>query len=263
MRRTTGTLVQLWLIVPIIAVWELTTRQIGSYFFPPPSVIVVRVYELWFSGPVTSVFLTDAAFADLVPGMGRMLAGWILASLAGIALGFALGRLSGLQDYLDPLLEFGRSIPPPTLLPLFLVLFKIGTEMQVATIVFGVIWPVLLNSIDGARYVDRLYLDTARVFTLTRTQRLFLVILPAAAPKIFAGLRLSLSISLILMVISELVASTNGIGFSLIYARQNFDMPGMWAAIVLLGVLGLILNASLVSAERRLLSWHHRERQTT
>jgi ABC-type nitrate/sulfonate/bicarbonate transport system permease component len=247
---------RLWVIPVVLVVWEVVARALEDGDFPPPTTIVTRMYELWFSGPVSRVFLTDDAIANLLPSLGRMFSGWILAAVIGIVLGVLLGRSRVATDYVDPLIEFFRAIPPPLLLPLFLVLFHAGLTMQLAAIVFGVIWPVLLNSIDGVRALDRTYTETATVFNLSKAQYLRVVVLPAASPKIFAGLRLSLSLALILMVISELFGSTDGIGYQLLQAQRTFDGAGVWATIALLGVLGYLVNSLFVLVERRMLVWH-------
>ncbi|MEV0169268.1 ABC transporter permease [Nonomuraea fuscirosea] len=249
-------LIRLWVIPLVLVLWELAARGLADTDFPPPTTIIARMHALWFSGPAGRLFLTDDAVGNLLPSLGRMFGGWILAALIGVLLGTALGRSRTATDYVDPLMEFGRSIPPPLLLPVFVLLFQVELTTQLATIVFGVIWPVLLNSVDGARSVDRGYTETATVFGLTRAQRLRLVVLPAAAPKIFAGLRLSLSLALILMVITELVGGTNGIGYQLLQAQRSFDGAGVWAAIALLGALGYLVNSLFVLAERHVLVWH-------
>lgn len=256
------TLSRLWFVPLVLVAWELLTRAIEDGDFPPPTAIVTRMYELWFSGPASRLFLTDDAIGNILPSLGRMLTGWILAALVGVVLGVALGRSRVAADYAAGLIEFGRAIPPPMLLPLLVVLFQSGTATQLAAIVFGVIWPVLLNTIDGARSVDRGYTETATVFGLSRMQRLRVVLLPAASPKIFAGLRLSLSLALILMVISEIFGGTDGIGYQLLYAQHSFDAPGVWAAIALLGVLGYVVNSLFVLAERRVLVWHRQSNRT-
>ncbi|MEW9550448.1 ABC transporter permease [Nonomuraea sp. NPDC050783] len=245
-----------WLLPVAVAAWELATRSAGAAYFPPPSRIVARLREMWFAGPPSRAFLTDEAVADLLPSLARLAAGWATACAAGVLAGVALGRSRRLSALAEPLLHFGRSVPPSTLLPVFLVLFRIGTPMELASIVYGVIWPVLVNTMDGARHVDRQYLDTAAVYRLTAAQRLARVVLPAAAPKIFAGLRLSVSLALIMMVISELVGSSEGVGHRLLEAQSQFDIPAMWATIVLLGLLGIVLNAAFLGVERLVLSWH-------
>src|SRR5690606_6855402 len=178
---------RLWFVPLILVVWQLVTTYVFvDDDFPPPTQIVVRMYELWFSGPASRLFLTDDAIGNIAPSLGRMFGGWILAALVGVVCGVILGRSRKLSGYVDGLIEFGRAVPPPMLLPLFVVLFQSGLATQLATIVFGVIWPVLLNSIDGARSVDRTYTETATVFGLSRTQHLRVVVIPAASPKIFA-----------------------------------------------------------------------------
>ncbi|MFC0865818.1 ABC transporter permease [Sphaerimonospora cavernae] len=254
-------LARLWVVPVALAAWEVLTRLAQAPYFPPPSTIAARSHELWFSGPATRLFLSDEAVRHLLPSLWRLAVGWAGACLAGVLVGIAVGRSRRLAEYVNPLIHFGRSIPPPTLLPIFLVLFGVGTPTQLAAIVFGVLWPVLLNSVDGARDVDRQYLETAEVFHLSRGQRLWRIILPAAAPKVFAGLRLSVSLALVMMIISELVGSTEGIGYRML--QDALDIPAMWTAIVLIGVLGFVLNAAFVRAERWILAWHYSARKST
>ena len=166
-----------------------------------------------------------------------------------------------MTGYLNPLLQFARALPVVTMAPVFIVLFKIGTQMEIATIVFGTVWPILLNTIDGAATVDPVQLETGTGVPLSPWERLVWVIVPAALPKAFAGFRLSLSLSLILMVFAELVGSSNGIGYEMSNATNSFDMTFLWSTIVLLGILGYLLNALLGGAERLALAWHTANRR--
>ena len=236
--------------------WQLWTSAAGSAFFPRPSAIVARMYHLWFSGPAAHLFLTPNATGNILPSLGRVLTGLAIATAIGLPLGIALGRSPVVTSYLNPLLQFARALPVVTMAPVFIVLFKIGTDMEVATIAFGTIWPILLNTIDGAATVDPVQLDTGLAFRLSAWQRLVWVIVPATLPKAFAGFRLSLSLSLILMVFAELVGSSNGIGYEMSNASNAFDMTFLWSTIVLLGILGYLLNAMLSGAERIVLAWH-------
>ena len=128
--------------------------------------------------------------------------------------------------------------------------------MKVFVIVAGCVWPILLNTIDGVRGVEPTMLEMSRSYGVSRLRSWGQVLLPAALPQIFSGLRAALSIALILMVISEMVASTNGIGFFVLNAQRTFAIPEMWSGIILLGVLGYSLNGLLVLVERRILRWH-------
>jgi ABC-type nitrate/sulfonate/bicarbonate transport system permease component len=251
-----------WAALAVAVVcWEIGARQAGSPFFPPPAEIVARMYHLWFAGPVSHVFLTGDATSNVLPSLARMAAGLAASVVAGVVIGLALGRSERVFAYLDPAFQFARVIPPPTLVPVFIALFKLGTQMQLASIIFGAIWPILLNTADGARSVDPLQMETARVFKLSAADRVLKIIFPSALPKIFAGVRLSLSLSLILMVFSELLPGTaDGIGFELTDAQSRSDLPTMWATIVLLGILGYVLNSLLLAVERRVLAWHRASR---
>lgn len=232
--------------IGLVVVWQAVTASVRSPFFPTPVEIAERLGRL---------LLTDAVVEDILPSVGRILGGWLIAVVAGVVVGTALGRAKTGMDYVSSLFAFFRAIPPPALIPVFMILFGIDTTMKLATIVFGALWPVLLNTVDGVRSVDQVKTDTARSFRISRPLWLAMVVLPAALPKIFSGLRLSLSIALLLMVVSEMVGVTNGIGYQLRYAQDRFSFPDMWAWVVLLGVLGYVFNTLLLVVERRVLHW--------
>jgi ABC-type nitrate/sulfonate/bicarbonate transport system permease component len=253
-----------WVVLAVcIVLWQLAAASAKDPFFPTPQVIGAKMVDLWLSGPASHLFLTEAVAVDVVPSLLRLLAGFLLASVIGITLGLVFGRSDKIYAYISPTLNFLRSIPPPTLLPLFIVLFKDDTVMQLAMIVFGIIWPILLNTIDGAHTLDETVVETTRSMRLSRTRFLATVVFPAALPKIFAGLRVSMSLALILMVISELVGGSDGLGAQMILAQRNFDLPGMWAGIVLLGILGYVLNALLLAVQNRVIGWHTRSKSLT
>ncbi|MFF5209862.1 ABC transporter permease [Streptosporangium sp. NPDC000396] len=261
MRGAISRIARLWIVPVAFLAWELTTRLAEAVYFPPPSTILLRLYELWFSGPLIRAFLTDDAIDHLLPSLGRLLLGWAVSCTIAIAVGVALGRSKTLSDFVNPLIHFFRSVPPPLLIPIFMTMTGVGTPLQLVAIVFGVLWPVLINSLDGARYVNPQYLETCKVFGVSRTEQLTRVILPAAAPKIFAGLRLSVALALIMMIISEYIGSTEGVGYRMLVAQSQVDIPSMWTAIVLLGILGLMLNAAFLRVERHVLTWHRGARK--
>jgi len=247
----------------LLLAWQLAAMHAESIFFPTPWQILLRAADLWLSGPPQHLFLADGVFADILPSLGRLLLGWSAAIAIGITFGILIGRSRIFSDLLDPSLQFLRAIPGPALIPIFIILLGTETTMRVTLIAFGSVWPVLLNTIEGVRTVDPLQLDTARAFRLPPLARLTRVILPAATPKIFAGIRVSLSLAIILMVVSELVASTNGIGYRILTSQIMLLLTEMWSAILLLAALGLTLNAMLERIERSVLRWHRGARQRT
>ncbi|TDV41856.1 ABC transporter permease [Actinophytocola oryzae] len=262
-RRVAG-FVGKWLVFAVcVVLWQLATVSADEPYFPTPQVIGSKMVDLWLSGPPAHLFLTDQVAVDVLPSVLRILGGWAAASVIGITLGLVLGRSDKAYDYLSPTLNFLRSIPPPALLPVFFVLFPLGTPMQLAMIIFGVIWPILLNTIDGAHTLDETVVETTRSMRLSKLRFLATVVFPAALPKIFAGLRVSLSLALILMVISELKGGDDGLGAQMILAQRNFDLPAMWAGIVLLGILGYVLNALLLAVQNRVIGWHTRSKSLT
>lgn len=242
-------------------VWEVAASLARSPFFPPISRVLERFAELWLSGPPTSLFLTERVATEIVPSLTRMLGGWSIAVILGVLLGVAIGRSRTLGDFVEPIVHFVRAIPPPALIPIFLILLGFGTEMRVSLIVFAAIWPVLLNTIDGVRSVETLHLDTGRVFEFDRRKVFFGIVLPSAAPKIFAGMRVSLSVAIIIMVISEMVGQPGGIGNLILGAQRTYRMADMWAGILLLGMLGYVLNALLALVESRVTRWHRGSRE--
>jgi ABC-type nitrate/sulfonate/bicarbonate transport system permease component len=243
---------RLSVLIGLVVAWQLLATVVDDpVSWPTFSAVATRFWDTWATDP-------DAWTGSLLPSLARLLAGWLGAVVIGIALGTALGLSARAREYLGPAIHFLRSIPPPALLPLFIVLLGIGDAMKVTMITFGVVWPILLNTIDGAASVDSLQRETARVYRLPFREELRHVLLPAAAPKIFAGLRVSLSIAVILMVISEMVATVNGVGFELVQAQRSFRSLDVWATIVLLGVIGYALNAILAVVEGRVLRWQNR-----
>lgn len=250
------------LAVPVVLViaWEVATQAANNLFFPPPSEIVARMWALWFSGPAP-LFFTPAVAEDILPSLARMLGGWGIAAVIGITLGFLIGSFRKVSWLVEPLLHFLRSVPGPALLPVFMILLGTDWQMRVSLIAFGCIWPVILNTIDGVREVDRTQLETAKAFALPRRARVFTIILPSASPKIFAGLSVSLAIALVLMVISELYVATSGIGFQIQRAQQVFALADMWAGILLIAILGLLLNFIFTLVEFRVLRWYRGARR--
>jgi ABC-type nitrate/sulfonate/bicarbonate transport system permease component len=243
-----GAALRVSVLVGLVIAWQVLATAIQSVFFPTFSASAGRLFDAWITDP-------EAISTDLLPSMVRLLLGWLGAIVVGVSVGVLLGVSPAARDYVDPIVQFMRAIPPPALIPLFIVLLGIGDAMKVAVILFGVTWPILLNTVDGVRSVDPLHRDTARAYGIRARDELMRVVLPSAAPKIFAGLRVSLSIAVILMVISEMVATTNGVGFALVQAQRNFRMLDVWAGLLLLGVIGYALNSVLAVVERWVLRW--------
>lgn len=247
-RLLRGALTFFWLPVIVLVAWWFVSAVAPTVYLPSLRTILETLVRDW-AGPH---FARDA-----LPSIGKFLVGFALAGLFGILIGMLIGMMPRVGAALDPLIQFYRAIPPPVLLPAALLLFGIGAPMNIALIVFGAIWPTLLSTIDGVRAVDPLLRDVAQSYRFSRSKRVFRLLLPAAAPQIFAGLRISLQISIILIVVAEMFGSTSGIGFYVLNAQQAYEVPETWAGTIVLGILGYLATLGFLAVENRILSWHH------
>jgi ABC-type nitrate/sulfonate/bicarbonate transport system permease component len=245
--RTLAIVLEIAVPIALVALWAAYSASSDTYYFPPLDKIVTAFRETW---------LFDRVGSDVVPSLVRLGLGYLIACVVAVGVGLLLSLVGWLRRASDPVVQFLRAIPPPALLPFGILVWGVGDAMKIFIIAFVCLWPVLLNTMDGIGGIDHTLLDTARVYQISARDRILRVMLPAAAPQIFAGLRTSLSLSLILMVISEMVASTNGIGYFVLQSQRTFAIPEMWAGIVLLGILGYVLNLIFLLVERRVLRWH-------
>jgi ABC-type nitrate/sulfonate/bicarbonate transport system permease component len=249
--RALATALEITVPLLLLVLWGLLSANSDTYYFPPLTDILQTFMDTWVFERVRS---------DVVPSLTRLALGYGIACLVAVAAGLALGLSRPLRRATDPIVQFLRAIPPPALLPFGILVLGVGNGMKVFIIAFVCLWPVLLNTIDGVAGVDPTLRETARVYDIGPVDRVLRVTLPAAAPQIFAGMRTALSLALILMVISEMVASTNGIGYFVLQAQRSFAIPEMWSGILLLGILGYVLNAVFLLVERRVLRWHRGSR---
>ena len=253
-RRLLELAVEIAVPLALLALIWVYTSSSGTFYYPPLSDVFARFADNW---------LFERFGSDVWPSLRRLALGYGVAVLVGVAVGTALGSSSTLRRATGPIVEFLRSIPPPALIPFGIVVIGVGDDMKVFIIAFVCVWPVLLNTIDGIQGIDPTLKDTARVFGISGKDRLLRMTLPAASPQIFAGMRLSLSLALILMVISEMVASTNGIGFFVLQSQRSFAIAEMWSGILLLGILGYVFNLAFMLVERRVLAWHRGARASS
>jgi len=232
----------------LIFIWWISTQGSTNFFVPKPGTLVEKFVTVW---------TWDRFMADVLPSLIRLVTGIALAIVLGTCLGILVGTTRWLRSLMEPVLEFFRAIPPPVLIPVLMLLIGINDQMKVAVIVSGCIWPVLLNTIEGVRAVDGVLSDSARTFRIGGFARLRYLVLPSASPQIMAGVRQCLSIGLILMVISEMFASSEGLGFTIVQFQRSFAIPEMWSGIVVLGLIGVAMSFLFQWSERRILGWYH------
>lgn len=234
--------------VVLIALWTVLTLGPTNFYVPKPLTLVQTFWEVWAS---------ERFFTDFIPSIVRLFIGLVATIVLGVVLGILIGSFRWLRSLTEPLLEFFRAIPPPVLVPLFMLLIGINDQMKIVVIVSGAIWPVLLNTVEGVRAVDQILSDTSRTYRINGFARLHHLVLPGASPQIMTGVRQSLSIGLILMVISEMFGSSSGLGFTIVLFQRSFAIPEMWSGIAVLGLLGIGLSLISQAIERRILRWYY------
>ena len=243
----TSTVTYFWLPVALIALWWIASAGSQSFFLPPLSEIV-RV--LW----------TDLAngtlLAEMLFSLRNVLLGLLVSLVLGLGFGILIGRNRTLRTMLWPFLAFLRAVPGVAVVPVVLVAMGVGPGPQVFIIVFGCTWPILLNTIDGVRGIRESITDTARAYRLPGTLYVRSVLLPAALPQTMAGIRISLSVSLTLMVVSEFSAGNAGLGHYIMQGQEAFRPAQVWAGTIFVGIVGYLLNVIFVFAERRMLGWY-------
>jgi len=233
--------------VLLLVAWWFLSADSTDPFLPPLQTILVRFQELW---------LFEHFQSDVLLSLGNLFLGFVIAAAAGVALGFITALVAPVRWMLDPLIHFLRGIPPVALVPIFISLIGFGTQMRVTSIALAALFPTMIATVDGIRSVSNDLLDVSRVYRLTRKERVLKVLLPAATPQIFSGLQVSLQVAFIVMIASEMLGSSQGIGAMTLLAQQSFMTADMWAGILLLGVIGFLVNILFSLLRRRVLSWY-------
>ncbi len=244
-----GVLLGTEIAVPIVlvAVWWLASAGSTNTFFPPLQQILERLVAL--SG-------TPKFWIDVGSSVGNLVLSFAIACVIGVLLGSALGLLRPLSWFLEPTIHFFRAIPPVALVPIFVALIGFGNETRILSITIAAVFPVLISTIDGIRGADPTMGMVTRIYRLRPAERLFRVVLPAAGPRILAGMQVSLITAFVVMIASEMLGSSTGLGAATLLAQQSFRIADMWAGILLLGVIGYLATALFTLFRRRVLRWY-------
>lgn len=235
--------------VAALGLWEVwAISDESSFLFPRMSTVLEQAWHIW----RTPEFLTD-----VTTSLKRLAAGYVIGVGIGVGVGLAMGSSRVARRTLEPVTEILRAIPPIAVVPVAIVVLGFGDWMNVSIIAFGVCFPVLIHSFEGVRAVPPEARDTASMLQVGPMERVFRIYLPAALPSIVAGMRVALSIGIVLVVISEFVGEGGGLGHYIIVQQTQFGIPEMYAGILFLGLLGYVLNRVFLLAERRVLAWHY------
>jgi ABC-type nitrate/sulfonate/bicarbonate transport system permease component len=250
LRWFTGTrLLGVAFIVVLLVLWQVSSvlEWVPTLSFPPVSAVFVALSKLVLSGEI---------FRELGSSLWRMFAGYFIGIGLGVLLGLLMGSFRVIYNLLEPITEVLRPIPSPAYVPIAILFLGIDDQMKIFMVAFSAFFPVLLNTYSGVRGVDPVQVQTAKTFGVKGSRLLWQVVLPSAAPSIFTGMRVSLAVALIVMVIAEMVAASNGIGYFVLAAQRGFKITEMFAGVVTLAVVGYVFNRVFIAIENRVLAWY-------
>ncbi|MCD1572641.1 ABC transporter permease [Agromyces mediolanus] len=236
-------------LVPIVllALWWVASANSTNAFFPPLQLILERLVQL---------VQTPAFLVDVGSSVGNLLLSFVLASVIGVLLGAALGLVRPLAWFVEPTIHFFRAIPPVALVPIFVSLIGFGNETRILSITLAALFPVLISTMDGIRGTEPTLAMVSRVYRIGSFDRLVSVTLPAASPRILSGMQVSLITAFVVMIASEMLGSSTGLGAATLLAQQSFAIADMWVGILVLGVIGYATTAVFTLFRRRVLRWY-------
>jgi NitT/TauT family transport system permease protein len=256
------------LIVPValVALWQSTTSMgwVNEHVLPSPWAVVLRWMAYispattyaqtggnWFAWAMSGELIVDA-----MGSMYRVAVGFLVGAILALPLGLVMGASQRVYAWLNPLAQVLRPIPPIAYIPLAILWFGLGNPPAIFLISIGAFFPVLINTISGVRHVDGIYLRAARNLGANQTTIFLRVILPAAVPYILSGVRIGIGTAFIVVIVSEMIAVNNGLGFRILEAREYFWSDKIIAGMISIGMLGLAIDIAVNQLNNYLLRWH-------
>jgi ABC-type nitrate/sulfonate/bicarbonate transport system permease component len=236
------------LIVALLALWQVSAVSwVASSNWPPLTAVVKALIDGLRSGELLEIFGSS---------LYRMVVGYAIGVVAALGVGLLMASVRVTYLALEPLVELLRPIPIPAIVPPLILLLGIDDALKIFIVGFAAFFPVLVNTIGGVRAVDPVAINVARTLRVGRLRTVSRVVLPASLPYVLAGMRISLALALIVTVVAEMIAGSEGIGYYLMTTQYAMRSPDMYAAIVLLAAVGYALNRGSLAVERRLLHWY-------
>jgi len=239
------------LIVPVflLGAWQGCSAAgwVNPQALPSPLAVVSKWWQYLVSGELAG---------DTLGSLYRVVVGFLVGTALALPLGLVMGASERLHQLLNPMLQVLRPIPPIAYIPLAILWFGLGNPPAIFLIALGAFFPVLINTLSGVRNVDRVYLRAARNLGADRSAMFLRVMLPAALPYILAGMRIGIGTAFIVVIVSEMIAVPDGLGFRILEAREYFWTDKVIAGMLTIGLIGLGIDAVMTRISDYLLRWH-------
>ncbi|MGA2141768.1 MAG: ABC transporter permease [Brevinematales bacterium] len=236
-------------LILFFALWEIAPRigLLDHQFVPTLSETVSTIVKLAINGEL---------FVHIGFSLGRALAGFVLASFIALTLGFLLGGwFKTFEELLTPFLQVMAQINPFSVFPLFILLFGIGEVAKIAIILWVCIWPIMFNTINGVKNIDPLTIKAARTMGTNKFVLFWKVVLPGAAPSIFTGIKLGAGNSFFMLIAAEMLGASAGLGWLVLNSERNYQIPNLYAAMIVIAVLGITITNLINLAEKKIIVW--------
>lgn len=255
----------LWVPAGLVLAWEIAARLhwVSPIVLPAPTAVLHRWAQAL--APAQAIepghshlawLLSGEMVRDAVASLSRVVMGFALGAGLALPLGLLMGASRKLHALLDPMLQVLRPIPPIAYIPLAILWFGLGNPPAVFLIALGAFFPVLMNTIAGVRNVDRIYVRAARNLGAPPATVFLRVMLPSAMPFVLAGMRIGIGTAFIVVIVSEMIAVNDGLGFRILEAREFMWSDKIIAGMLMIGLLGLALDSAMNALNRHLLRWH-------
>jgi NitT/TauT family transport system permease protein len=255
-------------LVPVVLllIWEAVASAglFSPIVLPPPSSVFARWLASAMPSPVMSAakdgwlawVMSGELIQDSIGSLGRVVIGFLVGAGLALPLGLVMGASERVYQLMNPLVQVLRPIPPIAYIPLSIVWFGLGNPPAIFLIALGAFFPVLMNTIAGVRQVDGIYIRAARNLGADQWALFTRVILPAATPYILAGIRIGIGTAFIVVIVAEMIAVPNGLGYRILEAREYMWSDKIIAGMITIGLLGLMIDIAVSRLNDWLLRWH-------
>jgi NitT/TauT family transport system permease protein len=235
------------LVVILLVLWDVMIRvfKVPPYLIPPPAAVIGQLHDEW-----------PRLWRESLVTTWATLGGFALSIAFGIPMALMIAYSRTVESFVYPLLVFSQSIPKIAIAPLFVVWFGFGIIPKVICAFMLGFFPIVVSTVAGFKSVDSDMIDLARSMKAGRLATFLRISLPQALPSLFAGLKVSVTLAVVGAVVGEFVGSNSGIGYLLQIANGNFDLPLMFAALVVLSMIGVLLFVAVDLLERLMIPWH-------